>query len=208
VSTVQIPPPRVALATLPIDQKRGIHCMYCVIATEFMLFVAMFAAYYYLGSNKDRWADHVAPKWGLALWLLVILLSSSFVLHWGEKQAEKERFGPARLALWITVLMGLGFLALQGFEYSAEWTTTTPYSDSYGSVFYSITSLHALHVIVGLLLLMYVGLMPRYGSTMRTPHKPYSTVALYWHFVDAVWVIIVALLYIIPNFQRYMHVHP
>jgi heme/copper-type cytochrome/quinol oxidase subunit 3 len=63
-------------------------------------------------------------------------------------------------------------------------------------------------VIVGLLLLMYVGLMPRYGSTVRLPHKPYTTVALYWHFVDAVWVIIVLLLYIIPNIQRYMHVHP
>lgn len=208
MSTVQIPPPQVSLATLPVDQKRGLHGMYCVIATEFMLFVAMFAAYYYLGSNKDRWADHVAPKWWLAVLLLIILLSSSFVLRWGEKQAESEHFGPARIALWITVLMGIGFLALQGFEYSVEWKDVTPYSDSYGSVFFSITTLHALHVIVGLMMLMFIGLMPRYGSTKRSPHKPYTTVALYWHFVDAVWILIVMLLYIIPNFQRYMHVHP
>ena len=182
--------------------------MWCVIATEFMLFVAMFAAYYYLGSNKDRWADHVAPKWYLAVILLVILLASSVVLFWGEKQAEKENFFPARVALWITVFMGLGFMALQGYEYSVEWKDVTPYSDSYGSIFYSITSLHALHVIAGLLMLMYIGVMPRYGWTRRSPHSPYKTVAYYWHFVDAVWILIVILLYIIPNIQRYMHVHP
>ncbi|HEY3704398.1 MAG TPA: heme-copper oxidase subunit III [Terracidiphilus sp.] len=207
MSTVQIPPPRVSLATLPLDQKRGMHGMWCVIATESMLFVTMFAAYYYLGSNKDRWADLVAPKWWLALILMVILLASSAVLMWGEHQVKKGGFTAARIALWVTVLMGLGFLALQGFEYAVEWKDTTPYSDSYGSIFYAITSLHALHVIAGLLLLMYVGVMPRYGPTARTPHKPYTTVGMYWHFVDAVWVFIVLLLYIIPNLQRYMHVH-
>jgi heme/copper-type cytochrome/quinol oxidase subunit 3 len=205
---VQIPPPQVSLATLPLDQKRGLNGMWCVITTEFMLFVCMFAAYYYLGSNKDRWADHTAPKWYLAVALLVILLASSVVLFWGEKQAEKENFLPARIALWITVLMGFGFMALQGYEYSVEWKDVTPYSDSYGSIFYSITTLHALHVIAGLLMLMYIGLMPRYGWTRRTPHKPYKTVSMYWHFVDAVWILIVLLLYIIPNIQRYMHVHP
>jgi cytochrome c oxidase subunit III len=207
MSTVQIPPPTVSLATLPLDQKRGIHCMWCVIATEAMLFVAMFGAYYYLGSNKDRWADEVAPKWWLALILMAILLASSAVLWWGEHQVKKERFAAGRIALWISVLMGIGFLALQGFEYSVEWKDVTPYSDTYGSIFFTITTLHAAHVIAGLLMLMYIGVMPRYGDTRRTPHKPYKTAALYWHFVDVVWVFIVLFLYIIPNFQRYMHVH-
>lgn len=207
MSTVQIPPPRVSLATLPLDQKRGYHAMGCVIATEFMLFVSMFGAYYYLGSNKDRWALQEAPKWWLALILLAILLSSSVILMWGERQVKKGYDLPARIALWFTVLFGIGFLALQGFEYSVEWKDVTPYSDSYGSVFFTITTLHAAHVIVGLLILMYVGILPRYGDTRRSPHKPYETAALYWHFVDAVWVIIVVLLYIIPNIQRYLHVH-
>jgi cytochrome c oxidase subunit III len=207
MSTVQIPPPKVSLATLPLDQKRGIHCMWCVIATEAMLFVAMFGAYYYLGSNKDRWADEVAPKWWLALILMAILLASSAVLWWGEHQVKKERFTAGRIALWISVLLGIGFLALQGFEYAVEWKDVTPYSDTYGSIFFTITTLHAAHVIAGLLMLMYVGVMPRYGDTRRTPHKPYKTASLYWHFVDVVWVFIVLFLYVIPNFQRYMHVH-
>lgn len=207
MSTVQIPPPRVSLATLPLDQRRGYHAMWCLIATESMLFVSMFGAYYYLGSNKDRWAIESAPLWYMALMLLAILLSSSAILMWGEHQVKNGRWAAGRIAVWVTVLFGLGFLALQGYEYSLEWQTITPYSDSYGSIFFTITTLHAAHVIVGLLLLMYIGVMPRYGETRRSPHLPYKTAALYWHFVDAVWIVVVTLLYIIPNIQRYLHVH-
>jgi heme/copper-type cytochrome/quinol oxidase subunit 3 len=206
-STAQVLPPRTSLNTQPFNQRRGMEAMWAVIATEFMLFACMFAAYYYLGSNKDRWATETPPVITYAVILLVILLSSSFILFWGERQVKKGRFLPGRLALWVTVLFGLGFLALQGFEYASHWRMLTPYSDSYGSIFYAITTLHAAHVIVGLLLLMYVGILPRYGATARTPHNSYRTVSLYWHFVDAVWILIVALLYIIPHFQAHFHGH-
>jgi heme/copper-type cytochrome/quinol oxidase subunit 3 len=206
-STTQILPPRAKLNTLPIDQRRGMQAMWLVIVTEFVLFACMFAAYYYLGSNKDRWADETPPVLIYAIILLIILLSSSAVLAWGERQVKAERFSAGRAALWLTVLLGIGFLALQGFEYFSHWRMLAPYSDSYGSIFYAITSLHAAHVIVGLLLLMYVGILPRYGPTRRTPHHTYSTVALYWHFVDAVWLLIVTLLYIIPHFQAHLHGH-
>ena len=83
-TAVQVPPPRTSLATLPVDQTRGVSGMWCVIATEAMLFVCMFGAYYYLGNNKDRWSLETPPKLLYALILLAILLSSSFVLHWGE----------------------------------------------------------------------------------------------------------------------------
>lgn len=206
-STAQIAPPRTSLATLPIDQRRGIWAMWSVIATEAMLFICMFGAYYYLGNNKDRWAQQTPPELRFPLILLVILLSSSFVLHWGERQVQGERFSLGRIALWITVVLGLVFLAIQGFEYYYHWSELAPYSDAYGSIFYTITSLHAAHVIVGLMMLAYVGIQPRYGVTVRTPHKPYSTIALYWHFVDVVWVFIVIMLYVIPNLQRIHHVH-
>jgi cytochrome c oxidase subunit III len=158
-------------------------------------------------ANKDRWANETPPVLIYAIILLIILLSSSAVLAWGEHQVKAERFPAGRAALWVTVLLGIGFLALQGFEYLSHWRMLAPYSDSYGSIFYVITSLHAAHVIVRLLLLMYVGILPRYGPTRRTPHHTYKTVALYWHFVDTVWILIVALLYIIPHFQAHLHGH-
>jgi heme/copper-type cytochrome/quinol oxidase subunit 3 len=206
-SAVQIPEREITLTDLPIDQHRGWYAMWCVIATEFMLFVCMFGAYYYLGTNKYRWAQEMPPKLIYPIILLAILLSSSFVLKWGEDQVKTENFGAARLALWITVLMGLAFLALQSVEYVSHWKDLTPYSDSYGSIFYAITSLHAIHVVAGLLMLSYVGILPRYGETRGSPHHVYETVALYWHFVDFVWIFIVLLLYVVPRFQGMHYGH-
>jgi heme/copper-type cytochrome/quinol oxidase subunit 3 len=206
-SAVHIPGRQVSLMKLPTDQRRGWYAMWCVIATEFMLFVCMFGAYYYLGTNKYRWRDEMPPHLRYPLTLLVILLSSSFVLRWGESQVKREEISLARMALWITVLLGLIFLTLQAFEYLNHWKDLTPYSDSYGSIFYAITTLHAAHVIVGLLMLSYVGILPRYGETRGSPHRVYETVALYWHFVDVVWIFIVLLLYVIPNFQGLHYGH-
>lgn len=207
-STVQVPPPQTRLSTLPIDQSRGTQAMWAVISTELMLFVCMFGAYYYLGSNKDRWAIETPPELKYPLILLVVLLSSSFVLAWGERQLKKGLYGIARKALWGTVLLGFVFVGIQVIEYMSHWKKLTPYSDSYGSIFYTITSLHAAHVIIGLLMLMYVGILPQpqYGVTRRSPHNPFKTVALYWHFVDVVWIFIVALLYVAPHLLGGPHV--
>ena len=192
-------------ASYPIEDRRGIHGMYALIATEASLFVCLFASYYFLGSNKDRWAIDQPPKLHYALIMLAVLLCSSFVLHWGEQQVKRGRYTAARIALFVTVAIGLVFLVLQGFEYTEHWKTLTPTSDSYGSIFYTITSFHAAHVIMGLLLLGFVGLLPNYGPTLGPPYKPYRVVALYWHFVDIIWVFVVLLLYIIPNLQVYVH---
>jgi len=206
-SVVQIAPPRARLKQLPFDQKRGMWGIWCTITTEGMLFACLFAAYYYLGSNKDRWAMHDPPLIVFPLIMLVVLLSSSFVLYWGERRLHEGNFAAARVALWVTVLLGLTFLTIQGFEYYSDWMSLAPYNDSYGSIFYTITTLHAAHVIVGLLMLSYVGILPRYGNTFRSPHRPYETIARYWHFVDVVWVFIVTFLYVIPHLQRMNHVH-
>jgi heme/copper-type cytochrome/quinol oxidase subunit 3 len=181
--------------------------MWCVIATEFMLFVCMFGSYYYLGTNRHWNNTETPPKLTYAFILLAILLLSSVVLMWGERQVKNDAFGAARAALWITVGIGLAFVVLQCFEYIDHWKTLAPYSDSYGSIFYAITTLHALHVIAGLLMLSYVGILPRYGETRGTPHRVYSTVALYWHFVDFVWILVVALLYVAPSLQGGAHGH-
>jgi len=183
------------------------NAMWMVIATEAMLFICLFGAYYYLGNNKDRWGQESPPELMFPLILLAILVTSSIVLFWGEHQIKAERYGAARIALWITVVLGLVFIAVQGVEYVSEWKMLSISSDSYGSIFYTITSLHGAHVIVGLLLLGYVGVLPTYGSTLRSPHKPYETVSRYWHFVDVVWVFIVVLLYVIPHFQAAAHGH-
>lgn len=206
-TAVQIPPPRTSLSTLPMAQERGIYAMWCVIATEAMLFACMFGAYYYLGNNKERWSIEPAPELVYPWVMFGVILASNLIMYWGHRQVNAENYRPARVALWIAFLLGLGFLAVQGIEISSHWNILTPDSDSYGSIFYTIEFLDAAHTILGILILGYVGILPRYAPTLRSPHKPYQTAACYWYFVGALWLFIAIFLYSVPNIQRAMYGH-
>lgn len=187
----------------PVEVNRGVYAVYSVIATEGTLFVCLFASYYFLGTNKHRWAIDTPPKLPLAFTMLAILVSSSLVVMWGERMVKQARYRLARVAVGVAILMGLLFLGVQGYEYSDHWKTLTPFTDSYGSIFYTITTFHAAHVIMGILLLCYLAILPSYAPSKYPPHRAYRVVALYWHFVDVIWVFVVLLLYVIPHFQFY-----
>jgi heme/copper-type cytochrome/quinol oxidase subunit 3 len=184
---------------LPRDDRRGTRAMTWFIATEAALFVALFFAYFYLGSGPSRWPPDPPPKLPLALIMLLVLLASSGSAAWGEAQARQGRLGGARAGIGLTVLLGLGFLALQVREYLEHFKTLRPQDDAYASVFYTITSVHGLHVGLGLLMLTYAAVLPDPQGAHGLPHRPLRTAALYWHFVDAVWVLIVLLLYLLPH---------
>ncbi len=187
----------------PIERNRGIYAVWMVMLTEGTLFICLFGSYYFLGADKYRWATDTPPKLAKTLIMLAILAASSLVVMWGERLVEQRRYRLARGAVVTTILMGLVFLGVQMSEYKDHWKTLTPQTDSYGSIFYTITSFHAAHVIMGLLMLGYLSILPNYGPTQLPPHRPYRVVALYWHFVDIIWLVVVLLLYVIPHFQVY-----
>jgi heme/copper-type cytochrome/quinol oxidase subunit 3 len=189
----------------PLETNRGVYAVTMLIMTEAALFVCLFASYYFLANNKDRWAIDIPPKLPLALIMLVILISSSLVMMWGERMVKRGRYSLARFAVMVTVIMGLVFIAIQAAEYKDHWKTLTPFTDSYGSIFYAITTFHAAHVVMGVLMLCYLAILPHYGPSKYPPHRPYRVVALYWHFVDIVWIFVVVLLYLIPHYQAYVH---
>jgi heme/copper-type cytochrome/quinol oxidase subunit 3 len=184
-----------------IDNQRGTGGMLLFIATEAFLFIILFFAYFYLARGGWRWLAEEPPKLRMALIMLATLLTSSVVLGWGEKQVKAHRYGSARAALLLTILIGLGFLVLQYVEYSNHLKELTPRTNVYGSIFYTITSFHALHVIVGLLILCFVLALPRFEPVDRPPFRPFHNAAMYWHFVDFVWIWIVAFLYVAPNIR-------
>jgi heme/copper-type cytochrome/quinol oxidase subunit 3 len=186
-------------ATLPWDDGRGTAAMYLFIASEALLFVTLFFAYFYMGRDQPRWPPE-PPKLTFALPMLAVLLLSSVVLHWGEKglRTARRRVKPALAA---TIALGILFLVLQGLEYRDHLQTLRPTTNSYGSVFYTITSLHGLHLLAGLLMLGWVALLPRLEPSERPPYRPLHNASLYWHFVDTVWVLIVALLYVLPRLR-------
>ena len=182
-----------------LDDRRGSFGIALFITTEAMLFVLLFTSYYYLGPGSDRWLLHEPPKLHFSLPMLVTLIVSSIVLYWGEKQVKQERYSAGRTALLVTILLGIAFLVLSYFEFSEHLRSLTPRTDSYGAIFYTITSLHLAHLILGLLMLFWVLFLPRWGPGRHTPHRPYHNAGMYWHFVDTIWVFVVAILYVWPN---------
>jgi heme/copper-type cytochrome/quinol oxidase subunit 3 len=135
----------------------------------------------------------------LAVVMVAVLLASIAVPHAGERAEKAGRTGSARAMVGLTVLLGVAFLVLQTIEYRNHFKTLLPTENAYSSIFYTMTSIHGAHLLLGLLMLVYVLALPVIGSGTRPPHRALHNASLYWHFVDAVWLLIVALLYVAPN---------
>ena len=187
------------IAHLKIDEERGKYGMWLLILTEGCLFVDLFFSYFYVGNRTHRWMEETAPRLHYVLPMLAILIASSFILHiLGERQLKKGNYGMARIGVVITIIFGLAFLVLEGLDFREHWPHTNFMSDSYGSIFNTILGFHAAHVIVGLLMLFYVLFLP-FGHVDKTPYRPLHNAALYWHFVDVVWIFVIVILYAYPN---------
>jgi len=171
--------------------------MALLIATEAALFGCLLFSYFYLGARARVWPPHGAPDLRLASLNTVILLSSSATLHWAERGIRRGRVARLRLGLALTMALGLGFLSLQAVEYSRQ--PFGPGTDAYGSAFFTITGMHGTHVFVGLLTLGVISLMAWLGKFGARHHAYVSNAALYWHFVDVVWLAVYASLYLTPH---------
>jgi len=195
----QSPITRVIVPTL--DDHRGTYGMGLFILTEGFLFIMLFTAYFYLAKGTWRWLAEKPPALHYVFPMLAILLGSSGVVHWGEKQVKRSDYAKGRMALAIAIVMGLGFLALSAFDYKEHLQDLTPRTNAYGSIFYTITTFHVAHVCLGLLMLTFALILPRYEPRQWPPYRPYHNATMYWHFVDFVWVFIVAFLYVAPNIR-------
>ena len=188
------------LERLPPERERGTWAMALVIATEALLFISLFFAYFYVGRAHRPWPEH-PPKALLAIVLLIILIASSVTLWMAERSLARGAERVARVLLVVTIALGLVFVTVQIVEYRNHLRELHPTTNAYGSLFYVITSFHGLHVIAGLLMLTFVAFLPHLVPH-RTPHRPLHAVALYWHFVDVVWIFVVGLVYLLPHWTR------
>jgi heme/copper-type cytochrome/quinol oxidase subunit 3 len=172
--------------------------------TEGALFAYLIGSYFYLGVSNPAWppAGIERPKLLLPLIMTALLLSSSFVLRSGEKAFERSALGRFRVSTLVTILLGLGFLLLQFQEYRNKLPKMGPRTHAYASIFYTITGFHGVHVLVGLLLLAWT--FAREWTGNLRPQRPHSLkiTSLYWHFVDGVWLVILAALYLSPRFYQ------
>ena len=187
-----------------LDDTRGTWAMALFISTEAMLFVCLFFAYYYVEKGNQRWMVEVPPHLHYAVPIFGVLVASAGTLFWGQKQLKKAKVKPAVWGLVATIVLALGSLALEWFDFTEQELHLTPDTDAYGSIFYTIDGLHVAHLVLGILMLFWLLALSRrwWRAAPYTPFQPYLNVALYWYFVVALWVVVLCILYIAPNIYR------
>ena len=178
--------------------------MVMALASWTMLFIALFFSYAVLRVNATTWPpDGLAPlPRALPFLNTLVLLASSAVLSRGtrpESRESKEKPGALRHALLLTILLGGLFLALQLAVWIPLWQRgfRIDNTGTYGSIFYGLTVFHALHVLAGLLAL--ACLLPGAFSGRYTSSRSSAVrvSAMFWHFVDAVWVVMFVAVYLV-----------
>ena len=186
------------------------------IFSEVMFFAAFFGALYYtrqlsvpdLGSldSKLLWPDF-APQWPsagpnfkdpftpMAAWGIpaintLLLLSSGVtvtIAHWALKENKR---GQLALFMFLTIGLGVLFLALQAFEYTHAYSELNLKLTTgvYGSTFFMLTGFHGFHVTLGAIMLTTILVRCLAGHFKPEHHFAFEAVAWYWHFVDVVWL--------------------
>ena len=172
--------------------------MMMLIVTEGALFVYLLFAYYYAAVQHQRnWLPEDLPDFRLSLPDTILLLLSSVVVWRGESLIKQGRSGATAVYLSVAALMGIVFVAIQVLEWGTK--KFTPFSSSYGSIYYIITGFHMAHVAAGVLILATLALWCALGYFNRIRSAPVSIGAIYWHFVDAVWLALFFTFYVTPR---------
>jgi cytochrome c oxidase subunit III len=177
--------------------------MVWLIATEATLFGILVASWFYVrATSGPAWPPEgiAPPELGLPLFMTAVLWSSSLPVHVADRGIRRGSQRRLRIGLALGFVLGAAFLGLQ---LALEWPKTlrqfTPQTNAYGSMFFTITGFHALHVAIGLLLLAWTQARAWQGAFDGYRHVTVQNVALYWHFVDAVWALVLVSLYLSPR---------
>jgi len=126
-----------------------------------------------------------------------LLLSSGVTLTIAHHALQAGKRSKTIGFMWITVLLGVTFLGVQGYEYSHAYNDLNLKlsSGAYGSTFYMLTGFHGFHVLVGMLMLLFITLRLQKGHFTAQRHFGFEGAAWYWHFVDVVWLGLYILVY-------------
>ncbi len=165
------------------------------IVAEAFIFVSFFAAYWVLRLKAPNWPPAGTPEFGVTIPIImtILLVSSSFTIHFSEHAIEHGDKGGFRNWLIVTIILGAIFFLLSAFEWShlmhGGFTMKT---NLFSTFFYSITGFHGSHVIVGLIIFLCILVSAFFGKVSKTFVKSAS---VYWHFVDLIWFFVVTQIY-------------
>jgi heme/copper-type cytochrome/quinol oxidase subunit 3 len=172
------------------------------ILTEIMFFVSFFWAFFHFSLSPSifigmQWPPNgIIPvyPWRLPFFNTILLLYSSFLVNMAHKAFGAHMYKEIRIGLRMAIICGIFFLCIQFYEYSVA---SFSINDSvYGSIFYMLTGCHGLHVFVGTIFLIVAYFRHGLKHFTSEHHVGFDIAALYWHFVDVVWIFVYFFVYI------------
>jgi heme/copper-type cytochrome/quinol oxidase subunit 3 len=188
------------------------------LASEVMLFGALFSSYVLLRTGDPafmliphaiaetlghhegvlRWSDELSVPLAFVNTLVLIFSSVTIVMSWASLRLKE--FGKFKLWMGLTLLCALAFMGIKAVEYGAKFSHHLyPSSGNFLGVYFTLTGLHALHVVGGLIVNLYLW-GPGSGMWRTDPQRftnRVETAGLYWHFVDLVWIFLFPTLYLL-----------
>ncbi len=172
--------------------------MAILITTDAMVFANLIVAYFTLRFRAPVWPPDGTPKPDLLVpgIATIILVLSSVPMDWADRSIRHGNVRGLKLGLAISFAMGTTFLGLQTVG-ALHWPFTLS-SSQYSSIFITLTSFHAAHVFVALIMNLVLQLLAWLGYFTAQRHLGVGTIALFWHFVDIIWVLVFSTLHLSP----------
>lgn len=171
------------------------------LASEVMLFGALFSSYVLLRVGADTWPHgYELLNIPLATVNTIILISSSVTMVMSWASLMLKDFAKYRRYMGLTIVLALSFLVIKYFEYEHKFEVgLLPSSSTFLAIYFTMTGLHALHIIGGIIVNSYLW---GPGSKMwKTQPERFTNrvevAGLYWHFVDLVWIFLFPVLYLL-----------
>jgi cytochrome c oxidase subunit 3/cytochrome o ubiquinol oxidase subunit 3 len=195
-SSIALKQPEMPLA----HELKGHVGMWCLIAAESAIFTIFVVAYLFY-AGKSLTGPYPNEVLHVPVFNSICLFASSFTIVMAERALRRNAvkvFG-----IWWLFTIVLGFIFLVGT--AREWYQLiyhdglTISSNLFGTTFYSLVGLHASHVIIGLTGLTIIMVLTALGYVTHEHERRIGVFALYWHFVDAIWVVVLSVVYFIAK---------
>jgi cytochrome c oxidase subunit 3 len=182
----------------PAGLDAGRFGMRLLVAALSMLFAAAILAYVLIRSRAPSWPPPGVPELPGTLWVsTMVMLASSWTMQLARRAARAGRAPALRTWMAATTLLGVLFLVSQTVNWFAVVAAhLTARTDLYGFTFFILTGLHAAHVVGGLIPLAVVTARAYAGRYSAEFHHGVEYCAIYWHFLDVVWLILFGVLYL------------
>ena len=184
--------------------------MWVFLVTEIMFFGGLFMAYLvYRAASPEAFQEashHLDIRWGALN--TAVLIFSSLTMALAVRAAQVGSRKGQIVNLILTIMFGATFLVVKYFEYSKKFEhhlvpgihfdpARDPAQQLYFSLYFMLTGVHALHMVVGIVLMLVILRMAWKGKFGPEYFAPVEISGLYWHFVDIVWIFLFPLLYLI-----------